>query len=118
MTEPEDPDDLDALVTELNAGARPADASDDGQTTRLRSWLEQAVARSASDLLLVAGAPPSVRVDGAVLPLAEAPLRGEEIADAVVPAPPPHARRGYRDGGSADCAFSTQGLCRLRPQPH
>ena len=69
MTEPEDPDDLDALVTELNAGARPADASDDGQTTRLRGWLEQAVARSASDLLLVAGAPPSLRVDGAVLPL-------------------------------------------------
>ena len=66
------PDDLDALVTELNAGApRPAA---DGQTARLRAWLELVVAQSASDLLLVAGAPPSLRVAGAVVPLGEAPL--------------------------------------------
>ena len=38
------PDDLDALVTELNAGApRPAT---DGHTARLRAWLELIVARS------------------------------------------------------------------------
>src|SRR5947208_1527457 len=118
MTEPEDPDDLDALVTELNAGARPAGASDDGQTTRLRGWLEQAVARSASDLLLVAGAPPSLRVDGAVLPLPEGPLDGEEIADAVVPALPPHARQAYRVGGIADASFRTPDLGRFRINLH
>ena len=53
-----EPDDLDALVIELNAGA-PEARSIDEQTVRLRSWLEQAVQRSASDLLLVPGAPPS-----------------------------------------------------------
>ena len=113
----DDIDDLDAIVIELNAGARPAAVADDGQATRLRSWLDLAVARSASDLLLVAGAPPSVRVDGAVLPLAEAPLGGEEIADAVVPALPPHARRAYRDGGIADCSFRTD-LGRFRINLH
>ena len=51
-----DPDDLDALVTELNAGVPRAGT--DGYSARLRGWLEQVVARSASDLLLVAGAPP------------------------------------------------------------
>ena len=34
------------------------------QTARLRSWLEHVVERSASDLLLVPGAPPSLRIDG------------------------------------------------------
>ena len=118
MSEPEDLDDLDALVTELNAGARRADASDDGQTTRLRAWLEQAVARAASDVVRVAGAPPSLRVDGAVLPLPEGPLDGEEIADAVVPALPPHARRAYREGGIADASFRTPDLGRFRINLH
>jgi Tfp pilus assembly pilus retraction ATPase PilT len=80
-------DDLDALVTELNAGAPQPPAADD-QTARLRGWLEQMVERAASDLLLVAGAPPSVRVDGAVAVLDSASggsLGSEEIEDAVSP---------------------------------
>src|SRR5207249_7116009 len=63
-------DDLDAIVSELNAGppaaeasrtrsqAAPAAAGDDIQTARLRDWLDHVVRRDASDLLLVAGAPP------------------------------------------------------------
>src|SRR4029077_17900216 len=80
------PDDLDALVNELNAGApRPAvrdsraAGGDDLHTARLRGWLVEVIERSGSDLLLVAGAPPSIRVDGVVTPLNEAPLGSEEI---------------------------------------
>jgi Tfp pilus assembly pilus retraction ATPase PilT len=51
MTERHDPHDLDKLVTELNAGA-PKTGSAEEQTVRLRSWLEQVVARSASDLAM------------------------------------------------------------------
>ena len=93
-----DSDDLDALVTELNAGSTSS-VRDDEQTARLRGWLEQAGDLGASDLLLVAGAPPSVRIDGAVRPLVEGLLQGHDIADAVVPALPPHARRTYEETG-------------------
>src|SRR5262245_34298040 len=107
-------DDLDALVTELNAGIRPAAgdgeppaerrADEVPELARLRAWLEEAMARSASDVLLVAGAPPSLRVDAVVHPLGSAfggPLGSEEIEDTVLPALPPHARRMYREDGIA-----------------
>jgi twitching motility protein PilT len=111
-----DPDDLDALVTELNAGAPRGRTHE--HTARLRAWLELVVARSASDLLLVAGAPPMLRVAGAVLPIGEAPLGGEEIADAVEPALPPHARRAYRETGIADASYRTPDLGRFRVNLH
>jgi twitching motility protein PilT len=110
------PDDLDALVSELNAG-QPHAATDE-QTARLRGWLVMVVEKSASDLLLVAGAPPSVRVAGAVVPLAEGPLSGEEIADAVVPALPSHARLAFHDVGIADGSFRTPDLGRFRINLH
>ncbi|MGH9144080.1 MAG: ATPase, T2SS/T4P/T4SS family, partial [Vicinamibacterales bacterium] len=114
MTEP---DDLDALVTELNAGAPKLRASNQ-QPTRLLSWLAEVVERSASDLLLVPGAPPSLRVDGAVEPLPEAPLGGDEIEDAVAPALAPHARRIYREAGIADGSFRAPELGRFRINLH
>ena len=111
-----DPDDLDALVIEMNAVAPRAAAPGD-QTARLRSWLEQVVERFASDLLLVAGAPPSLRIDGAIAPLSGAfggPLGSEEIADAIIPALAPHARRAYREIGIADSSFRDPDLGRCR----
>jgi twitching motility protein PilT len=111
-----DPDDLDAIVTELNAGGSPPFS--DEHTARLRAWLEQVVAQSGSDLLLVAGAPPSIRVSGAVVPLAEGPLGGEEIADAVITALPPHARKAFRETGIADASFRTPDLGRFRINLH
>ena len=111
-----DPDDLDALVVELNAGAPRPPA--DGHTARLRGWLERMVDQSASDLLLVAGAPPLIRVSGSVVPLPEGPLGGEEIADALVAALPPHARKAYRDTGIADASFRTPDLGRFRINLH
>ncbi|HEV3141224.1 MAG TPA: PilT/PilU family type 4a pilus ATPase, partial [Vicinamibacterales bacterium] len=118
-------DDLDAIVSELNAGtaggttgersrdrspgAPAAGGDDDALTARLRGWLEHVVQRNASDLLLVAGAPPSLRIEGVVVPLTDGPLGSEEIEDAIVPALPPHARRAYRDIGIADGSFSLSG---------
>src|SRR5205807_2333688 len=124
-----DADDLDALVTELNAVAPqprsiPRDEraqtaiGEDTQTARLRGWLELVVERSGSDLLLVAGAPPSIRVDGGIAAIHEAPLGGEEIEDAIEPALPPHARRQYRESGIADGSFRTVDLGRFRINLH
>ena len=112
-----DRDDLDALVVELNAGVGRAPAPD-RETARLHAWLEFVVERSASDLLLVAGAPPALRIAGAVTPLLEAPLGSEEIADAIVPALPPHARKAYREIGIADASFRARDLGRFRINLH
>src|SRR5439155_26113552 len=73
---------------------------------------------SASDLLLVAGAPASVRVDGAVVPLREEPLESEDIEASVLPALAPHARRVYQDRGIADSSFRTSDLGRFRINLH
>jgi len=112
-----DSDDLDALVTELNAVAPQARASGN-QAPRLNAWLEEVVGRSASDLLLVPGASPSLRIDGQIVPLLEGPLSGEEIEDAVTPALAPHARRMYREAGIADGSFRSPGLGRFRINLH
>jgi twitching motility protein PilT len=109
--------DLDALVTELNAGAPRATSSEE-QTARLRGWLAQVVDRAGSDLLLVAGAPPMARVNGVMHALLEGPLDGEEIADAVIAALPPHARKQYREQGIADGSFRTSDLGRFRINLH
>src|SRR5437764_13003073 len=124
-----DADDLDALVTELNAVApQPRSTSRDKraqspigeetQTARLRGWLELVVERAGSDLLLVAGALPSIRVDAGIAAIHEAPLGSEEIEDAIEPALPPHARRQYRETGIADGSFRTTDLGRFRINLH
>ena len=116
MMEPTD--DIDRLIRELNAsdGSHPSPAARD--TTRLERWLRLVAARNGSDLLLVAGAPPSVRVDGRVQPFAEGPVDGVEIEDAVIPALPPHARRIYRDAHVVDASFRIGGVGRFRINLH
>ena len=108
--------DLDSLVSQLNSGLGPGPGL--APTARLRGWLEQLVARSGNDLLLVAGAPPSIRIDGLIAPLAEPPLGGGEIADAVLPAMAAYARRNHERHGTADASFSAEGLGRFRINLH
>jgi twitching motility protein PilT len=74
--------------------------------------------RRGSDLLLVAGAPPAIRTDGRVLPLAEGPLDGVDVEEAVLPALPPHARRQYREVRIADASFRLNGVGRFRINLH
>jgi twitching motility protein PilT len=109
-------DDIDRLILELHATSGGAPVP--GDLTRIERWLRLLASRNGSDLLLVAGAPPSVRVDGRVLPLAEGPLDGVEIEEAVLPALPPHARRIYRDDHIVDASFRLQGIGRFRINLH
>jgi twitching motility protein PilT len=120
MDEDETPD-INQLIRELNEG-RPsprAGAAEVGSdSARLDRWLEELGARAGSDLLLVAGAPPSIRVDGSLQPLAEPPLSGDEIEEAVLPALAPHARSRYRESGIADASHRVRGLGRFRVNLH
>jgi twitching motility protein PilT len=105
---------LDRLVTELNASGvkRPAEAS------RLEVWLAILRTRAASDLYLVSGVPPAIRLNGAVCLLAEPPLDGDEIENAVLPALPIHAVERYRRHGIADASLRRSGRGRFRINLH
>jgi twitching motility protein PilT len=89
-----------------------------GDTSRLDDWLRMVVQAGASDLLLVSGAPPSVRVDGRLRPLADAALAGEEIEAAVQPALPPHASKAYKATGIADASYRIGEIGRFRVNLH
>jgi twitching motility protein PilT len=112
-------DDIDQLIAELHAsGGGPGGRASLGDTSRLEGWLRILADAGGSDLLLVAGAPPSIRVDGRVRPLAEGPLDGVDIEEAVLPALAPHAQRIYRDAQIADGSFRVAGLGRFRINLH
>jgi twitching motility protein PilT len=87
-------------------------------TARLEHWLARLLERRASDLLLVSGVPPALRVDGVVSVLDEPVLDGPGIEAAVVPALPPHAERLYRAGGICDASYRVAGLGRFRINLH
>jgi twitching motility protein PilT len=112
-------DDIDRLILELNSTTAQSTASTAGtDASRLERWLRLLASRNGSDLLLVAGAPPAVRVDGKVVALGDGPLDGAEIEDAVIPALSPHARRVYRESRIADASFRIADVGRFRINLH
>jgi twitching motility protein PilT len=112
-------DDIDQLIAELHAsGGTPPRGAAAGDTSRLEAWLRLLADAGGSDLLLVAGASPSIRVEGRVRPLAEGPLDGVDVEEAVLPALAPHARRIYRETQITDGSFRVQGLGRFRINLH
>ena len=98
MTEPLD--DLDRLVSELEAVRPDGGAVATGQ---LDGWLRVVAERGASDLLLLAGEPPALRIEGRVARTEGPPLDGQEIEDMVVPELPPHAQRAFREQRDRRC---------------
>ena len=113
-----DSDDIDQLIAELHASAGTPVGPAVGDTGRLERWLRTLNDAGGSDLLLVAGASPSIRVDGRVRPLPEGPLDGVDVEEAVLPALAAHARRIYRQSLIADGSFRVQGLGRYRINLH
>ncbi len=113
-----DTDDIERLISELHSSVQPTPAPVMGDSSRLERWLSLLASRNGSDLLLVAGAPPSIRVDSKVIPLADGPLDGLDVEEAVLPALAPHARRQYRDAGIADASFRIREIGRFRINLH
>ncbi len=110
-----DPIDLDRLAAELT---RPGGGTPSAGETRLDDWLRLVADRSASDLLLVAGEPPALRIEGRIERVAAGPLDGSEVEDAVLPALPAHAQRAYRETGIADGSRRIAGVGRFRINLH
>jgi twitching motility protein PilT len=84
----------------------------------LGRWLATVVSLGGSDLLLVQGAPPCMRIDGEVRKIEPAVLDGAEIEAAVVPALTPHAQQLYRERLISDSSFRMEGLGRFRINLH
>jgi twitching motility protein PilT len=100
------------------------DDSDESQeatsspTSSLGRWLATVVSLGGSDLLLVQGAPPCMRVDGEVRRIEPSVLHGSEIEAAIIPALTHHAQHLYREHRIADSSYRIQGLGRFRINLH
>jgi twitching motility protein PilT len=108
---------LNRLVRELNEG-RGTEAGDLLATAQLDQWLTTLVQKSGSDLLLVEGAPPCVRVQGEVRKIESNPVDGADIEAAVLPALSRHALNLYRERAIADASYRIEGVGRFRINLH
>ena len=115
MTQPEDPDFVAGELNALLPGRRSVPSTD---LARLEHWLEAMVRNRASDLLLVAGLPPTLRLEGGLKPLDEGPLDGVDVEDAVLPALPPHARQRYEQTHIVDASLKLAAFGRFRVNLH
>ncbi len=98
-----------------NAGETAVSASG---TSRLDHWLAALVEQGGSDLLLIPGAPASIRFEGEVRKIEAEPLDGPEIEAAVLPALTPHGLRLYQQNHIGDSSYRIGGLGRFRINLH
>lgn len=113
----QNPEKLNQLAKELHARDQ-TEASDSAATERLDQWLKMLVEKRGSDLLLVEGAPPCIRVQGEVRKLEPATLDGSEIEAAVLPALSRYGLRLYKETMIADSSYRIEGIGRFRINFH
>jgi twitching motility protein PilT len=109
--------DLENVARELNS-TDAAGSEETSLTERLDRWLTALVHRRGSDLLLVEGAPPCIRVDAEVRKIATGILDGATIEESVLPALSSHALAKFSEVGIADSSYRVEGLGRFRINLH
>jgi twitching motility protein PilT len=85
---------------------------------RLDQWLAALVEQKGSDLLLIPGAPVSIRFEGEVRAIESDPLDGAAIEAAVIPTLTPHALQLYQQTQIGDSSYRIDGLGRFRINLH
>lgn len=139
-------DDLNRLIRSLNAEARPEAASGpeemelvrsdepilgsdfgsaapfDGEVgPRLSSLLSETVRRGGTDLLLVPGSSPVIRLHGLLEPIGGAapdPLSKNEVFELLAPTLTAERRRRYAESGATDLSLRIEPLGRFRVNLH
>ena len=104
--------DLDRLASALDSPNAPA------ADAPLGRWFELMAERDASDLILVAGEPPTLRIDGRLIRTAGDVLDGDDVFALVTPELAPHAQRAFAEHGIADAAVKVPGIGRFRVNLH
>ena len=97
---------------------REAPAPNRSATARLDQLLGDLVRDNGSDLLLIPGAPASIRSQGEVRGIGDALLDGPEIEAIVSPALTPHALKQYQEAHIADSSYRVPGIGRFRINLH
>jgi twitching motility protein PilT len=116
-------EDLDRLAAELNdAVIGRRDSADEPPAARdagpLAAWLSRVREDGGSDLLLVAGAPPTVRARGRLFAASPSILDSSDVFGAVEPFIPSRLRARYAAGEAIDLAVQVPGLGRFRMNVH
>ena len=115
---------LDALARELNAGSGRAEVPDLGgeagtlATERLAGLLELVVERGGSDLLLIPGLPPVLRVAGLLAATSGEPIDEETIRVALAPHLGARHRAALEERGAADFSVRLGAGWRFRANVH
>jgi twitching motility protein PilT len=88
------------------------------ESGRLDRWLEILVERGGSDLFLIVGVPPAIRVSGNIVRLEEDSLEASDIENWVLSALSPAAAQNCRALGYSDSSLRREGLGRFRINYH
>jgi twitching motility protein PilT len=123
---------LAQIVAELNRSAAPvpretresrdalpaAAAAATGNLDSLDQLLMFAVRQTASDLLLIAGAPVALRIGGELSKPAGAPLEAEDTRSLLLPLLTPAQTQELQRARSVDLCFQREGIGRFRANIH
>jgi twitching motility protein PilT len=105
---------LDRLVSELNSSVNRQSV----RAASIVEWLGVLREEAGSDLYLVAGLPPSIRVDGVIKALPVPPLDSDDIEQQMLALLPARPSERYRAIGVADSSFRQGPLGRFRVNLH
>ena len=78
------------------------------------SFLKLMVHKKASDLFITAGVPPSMKVQGRVVPITQSPLSAQQSRDMVINVMTPAQREEFEKTHECQFAISAQGVGRFR----
>ena len=103
----------------LEPSASPIDAPRDGLPSALADLLAETVRQGATDLLLVPGAPPVLRIHGSLERAGDgAALSAQDAFDLLAPSLSADRRRRFLEAGSVDLSLRVPGLGRFRVNLH
>jgi twitching motility protein PilT len=106
---------LSKLVDQLNRSATNGKAS---ERRSLDQLLTVAIRRNASDIILVAGSPVTLRLNGALTPDTTTPLLSEDIRNLLLPLLTPAQSAELHEQRSLDFCFVRESIGRFRANFH